>query len=424
MAAKFWAVIVVTIGLFFLVTVIPEVNAPTSTPPWQEITPSGAQPPSTAAGISEVTPQVSAAWSAIIAHGLGNAPMTGMLISALALAVAHHRRARAQQAFDPRAPLRDGPAMIFGEVESLPDHEGAVVEIQIEQHGTEHTSKSSTNHTWKEIDREVRVSPFFVVRGDGTRVRVEPDEQVALEDGLVVIVGNRSDARARRAALSAGARVHIDGELRGASRHAAREDAYRSPSSGPVLSPPRFGRMVISTKRPGETEETRAGFHLRWAAALAVLFALLAGVWMPSYELLAFDGKAVMAEVTGSRTWQERVKPKNKPSRLVTYYSVRARMPSGDGLFTTLEDDCNEALYTCVAQGRCAHVPFVVSTHLPSLHQLVARPALSVSRCIGILMLTLFLGLAYTMSTNDSQPWYMKKKLDESGRGKLSQAKA
>ena len=191
-----------------------------------------------------------------------------------------------------------------------------------------------------------------------------------------------------------------------------------------VLGPPRFGRMVISTERPGETEEKRARFHARWAAAIAVLFAVLAGVLMPSYEVLAFDGKTVMAEVTGSRTWQEWVKPKNKPSRLVTYHGVRARVPSGDGLFTTLEDDCDEALYTCVTQRLCAHVPFVVSIHLPSVHQLGARPALHVLRCIGIILLTLILAFAYAVSTLASRPWYTKKKLNEHGNGKLSEAKA
>jgi hypothetical protein len=423
MAAKIGTVIIVAVGVFMVVWMLRDINAP-NTYPWDEIAPSGAQPPATSAGIPEPGSEVFPGASAIVVQGLGNAPVLGALVAALAISAVHRRRARAQRAFDPRAPLRDGAALIFGEVESLPGHEGPVVEIRIEQYGTQQTSKGNTSHTWKEVDREVRISPFIVVCHDGTRVRVEPDEQIVLEDGLAVVVGNSVNARSRRAALVAGAQVHITGELRGVAGQHARDDVYRGASGSAVLGPPRFGRMVISTERPGETEEARARYHARWAVLLVVIFGLLAGLMLPSYELLAFDGKTVMAEVTGSRTWQEWVKPKNQSAHLVTYYGVRARAPSGDGSFLPLDDDCNAAIYYCVKQHKCTHVPFRVSTHVPRVYELGTRPTIGVGRGMLIFLLFLALAFGYPLGTIDSRPWYMKKKLNESGSGSLAQSNA
>lgn len=421
MASRLWVVLACALGIILVLLGILGTSAP-DPQSWDKIAVSGEQPPLTADGIPETTPLVSAEVSAVIAHGLVNALMPGMFFTALALAAFHRRRARAQQAFDPRAPLRDGAVMLFGAVESLRDHEGPVVEIRIEQLGTEKTHKGVTSHVWKETGREVRVSPFVVVCHDGTRVRVEPDEQVVLEGGLVVVAGDRHDARGRYAALRAGDEVHINGELQGASMSSAREDVYRGSSAGPVLRPPRSGRMVISTEGPGEVARSFARLHARSAAAIALVFAVVAGLLIPSYELLAFDGEVVMAQVDGSRTWQKWVKPKNQPSRLVTYYGVHARLQTRDGSFMAVEADCNAAIYQCVQRGICTHVPFLVSTHMPSAYQLGTRPLLTESRVCGVIAVALLLSFAYIRSILELRPWYVKKKLDESGDGTLSQS--
>lgn len=424
MVGKIVTVILIAGALFVgLFLVVREVNAPDEHP-WIDVAPSGESPPRTAANIPEVTADISPEISAFFVQVLGNGLMTALFFSALGLSAFHRRRARAERAFDPKAPLRDGAAVIFGEVECPPGHEGPVVLLEIQQQGTQQTRKGNTSHQWREVDREVRVSPFIVRCDDGTRVQVEPDDHVVIEDDLVVLVQDGRTSRARRAVISAGDRVHITGELRGASKPGAREDGYRGGGRGPVLSPPRRDRMVISKEPPGETAEGRARFHGKWAIAFAICFAVLAGAVLPTYELLAFDGKVVMAEVTGQRTWQEWVKPKNQPSRLVRHDSVRARIPARDGAFTTVDDDCNAAIYACVERRECTHLPFVVASHAPSVHQLGTRPTLGTGRFILLFVLAVLLGSFYPLMTIASRPWYLEKKLHESGSGPLVASKA
>jgi hypothetical protein len=389
--------------------------------PWVDIAPSGQPPPSTPAGIPEPTTVVSPEVSAVVVHGLANAPMMGLLLSALALTAVHRRRARALRALDPRAPLRDGAAMIAGEVEWLPGDEGPVVSIRIEQHGTQQTSRNKNpSHTWTEVDREIRVKPFIVRCEDGSRVRVEPDDQVILEADLAVIVMDGRTTRARRAELDAGARVHITGELHGASGSTGREDVYRSKSGNPVLTPSRAHPMVISTRHPGAAEEQLARYHGDWALRFVFLVAVLAGALLPSYELLAFDGKIVMAEVTGTATWQEWVKSKSQPDRLVISHAVRARLPRPDGSFTSVEEECNQAIHECVSRRACAYLPFVVSAHVPSVHELGTRPTVDTARGVGLILFMLFFGGAYVIGTFAQRPWYREKKLIEGGDGPLT----
>jgi hypothetical protein len=290
--------------------------------------------------------------------------------------------------------------------------------VQIEQRGTEETNKGHTTHTWTEVRRVLTASPFYLRCQDGARVLVQPDERVALHDDLTDIHRDGPTTRTRRAVLEAGDRVHVIGELRGASSPGGRRAAvYRGTAEGPVLGPPPLGRVVISTEQPGDTEAKRAAFHRRWAVGLGIVSAFVSGLVAPRYTLLALDGKAVMAEVTGIQTWQQWVMPKNRPARLVTHHAVQAKLPRPDGTVLTLEDDCAEALL-----GH-PYAPFVVAEHFPSVQQVGARPTLSLGRGLMLIITMLTVGFAYPASTLSSRPWYMKKKVNDTGEGSLAGSK-
>jgi hypothetical protein len=361
--------------------------------------------------------RVSARPSTIIVHGVAGGVFAALFLTALGLALVHRRRARAEASFDPRAPLRDGDAVIFGEVELVPDHEGPAALVRLEQIGTEQRNKNGGySHYWREVRREVRARPFYVRRDDGTRVLVEPDPRVALHDDLSRIEREGPAIRARIAELTAGERVHVTGQLRWASGGAP-QAVYRDAGGGPVLRAPRFGRMVISTERPGDTEAERMRFHRGWAIALAIVFWIVNGLVIPTYQILAIDGQVVRAKLTHTRVWKVWHKPKNSSGYWVQHYDVRARRASGG---EPLEDECSAMLHLCASAGRCTEAPFVVASHAPSIHQVGSGPTITEGQMAMIIITLVLLLIIYPASTVATRPWYQRSKMTDYGSGRLA----
>ena len=359
------------------------------------------------------SPGVSAFWLAFV-----DAAFLGFFGVALGLSRMHARRARAIAAFDPRAALRPGPAVVFGVVEPEPGASPAAVSVEIDQQGTETQNKGNWHHSWNERTRRVLVRPFFIRNGDGARVQIIPDDRVALEDDLSRVVRTGHLTRTRVAELLPGETVHITGWLDDA-RSRASTAIYRDAAREPTLRPPRLGRMVISTERPGGTESGRARFHRIWAIAFAVLLALFPGLVLGYAHILVADGVVVEAKPTFTRHWQVWVKPKNGSGHWVQKYAVRAEHRPKRGAPLELEDRCTGLVHDCVAQGRCATVPFVISETWPTIHQVGRDPTISVGGIVLALVVIISALILYWATTLGTRPWYARGKVNEGGSGRL-----
>ncbi len=365
--------------------------------------------------ISAGTSESLADWFVYVPYGL-------IFAIAAFMAWHHNRRAVMEQASNPTAPLADGPFVVYGTVEQDPSWTGPMVRLDIHQKGAEWCNKGAWHHRWSETGRTLNKRPFVVVRDDGVRVQVEPDDRVVLHDEPDT-VRHSFDTRTRVAAIEPGQRVHVSGALAGASlAQASAGGAYRAGYGMPSLRAPSLGRMVISNEQPGAPELARMRFHRGWAVGMAALFAFAVSVVMPAYQLLALTGDAVWATPTAVRSWREWHKPKNSAGYWVYRWSVRGTY--GDhGAQRTVEDDCGEAYYRCVTGGQCARVPFTVSSIAPSWHQIGAGAQLTTGRA-GILgILALLVLIAYPASVVSSRPWYLKKRVVDSGNGRLSDSR-
>ena len=332
---------------------------------------------------------------------------------------------------DPRAPLADGSAIVFGVVEGEAGEGGPAVVITIHQRGTEEHVEGTTTQHWKETHRESNARPFYVRRDDGSRVRVEPDERVVVHDALLGVVrGSVKDQRSRVAEVRPGEQVHVSGELAGAGRStgdlrasdrkltAARGGVYRTVAVEPVLRPPRFAPMVISSEPPGDTEKKRMRFHAWCAVGLAAVLAFAGAVVVRDYLFLVLDGQRVRVTPTAFRTWTEWVQPKGTSGHRVTYYAVRAQALAPGGV-VTLEDQCTSELYERVRAGEQVEVSFVVATHHPSVFQLGEGPAISEGQVMGLSMLLLALGGIYPLAARMTRPWYARRKVNDTVSGPL-----
>lgn len=344
-------------------------------------------------------------------------PFGGMCLVALALALLHRRRARAAAAIDPTAKLVDGPAVIVGTVETEGD--AAAVMVRIAQTGSEYLSRSGWTHHWQETERMASARPFHVRRDDGIRVRVEPDDDVALHHDLHTIVHRSLTQRVRVAEINAGMRVQVSGELSGAGVLGRAQSAYREGAGEPQLRPPRTGKMVITTEASDDVENSRMRFHLLAAALLAVAWLIVSASVLYDYTPLRFDGRLVYAWPTAVSNWKVWVAPKGRSGQWVEEYAVRG-VTEIRGRSVTLEDESGHAMYACAGAGRCATVPFVVAEHAPSIYQIGLAPTLHGIQHMVLCIIGVIGGLVYPLMAWASRPWYSRGRVDSQGRGRLT----
>jgi hypothetical protein len=344
-------------------------------------------------------------------------PFGGLLLASLALALRHRARARAEEAIQPGDPLVNGRATVFGKVEGEPSDPPVVV-VRIHQHGTEASNKGQWSHTWKETGRDVEARPFTLVRADGQRVRVEPDERVVLHENLVTFDRKSVEQRDRVAAVAVGADVHVTGELTAAGT--APRGAYRASGDAAVLRPPRREPMVVADEPSGSTDRQRMRFHLGAALGAAAALAAVRGL-LGAYIHVALDGRLALARPTELGTWQTYVKPKNSAGYWVKHYGVRAEA-SFDGAVIGLESECDRLVHECLGAGRCSTVPFLVSKSHPEDYVIGDKPgALSASITV-VVMMAIAVAILYPLALHTFRPWYLRKKVNDSGPGRLHES--
>lgn len=331
--------------------------------------------------------------------------------------VQHRRRAAAERAFDPKAPLANGHAVIVGQVELEPGATGPAIQLAIQQEGKDIKGKHGWSHSWTERSRAVRVRPFWVRRFTGELVRVEPDERVVLRDDLSRVVRRSYAERVRLAELTPGETVHVTGSLFGANL-SGMGAAYRAAATEPVLRPSRVGPMLVSTERPGATSDERAAFYRAWLVGVAVLALALPTVVFPTVALLGLTGHTVRARPAATRQWQVYRKPKNRPGYYVQHYGLRSVREAGGGA-QVLTDECSAAVWSCVQSGACPEVRYTVSALSDGVVQIGVDAQLTDGRAIVLGLVAAALLLVYPFSVFGSRPWYLRRRIVDTGTGKL-----
>lgn len=331
--------------------------------------------------------------------------------------VQHRKRAAVERGFDPKAPLVNGHAVIVGQVELEPGATGPAIQLAIQQEGKDIKGKHGWSHSWSERSREVRVRPFWVRRFTGELVRVEPDERVVLRDELSRVERRSYAERVRFAELTPGETVHVSGSLFGANP-SGMGAAYRVAATEPVLRPSRIGPMVVSTERPGATSDERARFYRSWLVGVAALALALPTVVFPTVALLGLTGETVRAVPGATRQWQVYRKPKNRPGYYVQHYGLRSVREDG-GRAQVLTDECSAAVWSCVQSGACPEVRYTVSALSDGVVQIGVGGQITDGRAIVLGLVAAALLLIYPISVFGSRPWYLRRRIVDTGTGKL-----
>ena len=337
------------------------------------------------------------------------------IVYAIGFAIFHgvraRRRARAAAgAFDPAAILAPGHAFVAGVVELAEGQTGSAIDVEIDQVGTERKHKSSWSHKWTETDRRTRVSPFYIKRASGERVRVEPDLEVLLVDALDGMDWRQRTFRTRSAALTAGEQVVVEGWLdRGNDPEASPKPGrgYRdAPERGWVLKPRDGERLYVSTEPLAERHRARAR-QMFGAAVWGILFFAVSQIFLVTYYERVYLGAPRVASVLDRDHWTTR----GSKGRTIHHYSVSVRLEDGEHF----EDEVDRGVHDYVHIGDRSVVRWVESDHQAC--SFGKGSSVGFSNTFALLVL---FGLSWwrAIAAYRKKPWY-EAKVVQSGRGRL-----
>ena len=357
------------------------------------------------------------AQSAFVVDGIGIVGLGALLAFALLRRAVHLRRFRAAAAAlgsgHPRA-LAPGPVVVTGRV--LDEGDGPPVVLEIEQSGREQFTKGRWVHRWTEEKRQLRVRPFYLVRPNGERVRVEPDDHVLLVDRLDETENLGPGWRRRRAALRAGDTVSVQGTL--ARGFDPSQGGYRDGGEGWVLKPTRGTRMELSTEQLGDRHQKRAATFGRLALILTALILISHVALFGRFHLLRLDGDHVTAAVTDHDAYRAWVRSRINWGHWIEHYRITAAFRDGGGSTHLLVDEVSPCFFADVANG-LNEAPFVVSRHLPAFYQVGSEPSEESGKLVMFVLLVLASCLAASAVVSGTRPWYERKRVVEGGSGRL-----
>jgi len=364
-------------------------------------------------GASYLGPQVTALWMALVTSAL----LLACIIAAT-WSREHARRARQWLlSVSNKLPAANGGFVVLhGRVETETPERPAIV-VTILQAGTERQHKGNWTHEWKETERSIRVEPFYLVVGnEGTRVRVEPDEDVFLVDKLEVTkVGN---PRTKAAQLDDGEIAYVSGVLSSGFHPRAdrgQEGMYRGGiPTGHLLRPGPRKRMLVSTEPIAERHTRKARAHRIAALASAAALLLVNVVLFGGAHLVNFRGEVVEATVIDAHTWKTRSK-----NTTTTHYGIKAEYEDpGTHTRQTAEAEVNAGVYYDVKKG-VTKLPFRVVPGMPSFADVGTAASIKVWRMILSLALTFGIILVDLVVVRGARAWYDQRPLVESGSGRL-----
>ena len=303
--------------------------------------------------------------------------------------------------------------IVHGRVERDDDAKPPV-RLEIVQAGTETPTKNGYTHRWSETTRTLSVRPFYLRTENGDTVRVEPNSQVMLVDGLDE-TARSGWSRRLVAELTAGEDAFVVGHLeRDFDPRMQPNDGtgYRSATSAYVLRPPAGGRMLVSTEPLAARFLRRAKFHGRWALAI-LLVGVVNQVWFVPFFHRAISGVEVQARITNRRWWTTH--SRNGTSY---HYAVSAEIMPGQSFDGPLpEDRVSHSDYDALSEGD--QVPYLVATDDESAYEIGSHPTTHVGLFIGALIVAIATLGIYYGNTQSTRPWYDRKKLIHTGGVRL-----
>ncbi len=330
--------------------------------------------------------------SAIAAAFMLAVPMY-FLLRALVRSLRNARLARIPDAV--RVDAARGEGVYHGKVARALDA-GVAMRVEIDQQGTESESSGSYSWKWTETDRRVQFAPFYLVRGDGSRLRVELTEAAYLVDDLDRKIRVKDDFRTKVAELVEDEEVWIAGVLTDGPDPEVREGGgYRGGAMGKVLRAPRGRPLLVSSEPLGDRYRQRSRFHGRFAGVLALVLIACCGLVAP------FVDRALGATHRGKITHVVELHDEDgHPSGYET--DVEGDFPK---VTSTLETASVESAVTEVRVGRFSG-------------QIGARATMHHFFAPFALLLVAMAAIAYRVRAGQTLPWY-RRKLVESGSGRL-----
>jgi hypothetical protein len=287
------------------------------------------------------------------------------------------------------------------------DGDRPAVTVRIHQIGSEWRRKGGWSHKWTENAREVTVRPFHVIRPNGERIRVEPDEGVFLVDRLDGFDESARSAtsRVRTATLIANEPVCVTGTL--VPGFDPQQGGYRDSASALVLRPSRSVRMLISTEPLADRHKRAARDHALLAVVTLLMMLVVHGVVFLRFNVLSLLGQS--AELTITDSSSDRIWRKRKSGR--GYWEIHYTIAAGN-----LSDECSRDLYDAVEKGTVATAPFLVAGPFYELGQ---RP----TEHNGKLFLFFLFVIGYTSAALawvlNRRPWWDRARIRDRGDGQL-----
>ena len=239
-------------------------------------------------------------------------------------------------------PLYEGARFLTGDVE-FASGSNAAVRITIGQTGRESLSQKNRSHTWHETTRETEAQPFYVRTKNGERVRVEPPKDVMLVDKLDQMEWTSATFRRRRAELTAGEHVIIEGRLERGSDPEAREAATTYRSNAPVgwvMRDTKRRGMHISTEGLSKRHELRARAFLRALWIVALIECMVLGLMAPYHVRLAL-GRNVVGNYDGKGFYETT----DSKRRVVPHYTAMVSYQDDSGDVYSEHVEVNSGVY-------------------------------------------------------------------------------
>jgi hypothetical protein len=352
---------------------------------------------------------VSPAATLWVVDGIGVGVLGALLVLALVRRGVHRRREKLahKAALRQGESLHLGPSVLAGVV--VDDGEGDAVVVEIDQLGREYKTKSGWSHQWSEARRSVEVKPFYVARANGERVRVEPDAEVFLIDKLDVTVRTGHTQRVRRARLSPGEHVFILGDMVRAPD--PKLGGYREAAEGWVLRPPRGERMLVSTEPLEDRHQARAKVWRNLALIGGAFLLLWHGLLFVDVHAKRISGQVVTKTAVDKRWSRNWVRPSKGRPYWAYHYYVDATGSDG----TRDESQVDYASYQAIENG--TELSYVQVDGKPL--QIGAKPcAGSGSTAFGVVMAAIW-AIVYLVVILSTRPWWMRKRVVETGTGRL-----
>ena len=328
----------------------------------------------------------------------------------LIFALRHGRRARrAKDSYQGEAPLKPGPAILYGAVEYAAG-QGRAVRVEADQYGEEHENSGSWTTKWSERDRRVMVAPFYLRLANKQRVRVEPTEEVFLVDDMDGVIRVDLTSRIRVAELIPGEMTYAVGQLESGTDPEAEDSAYRG-GGRRLLLRARPGRpLYLSTRPLGDSLSRKARFDGLSAAIILLAGIVLQLIWTGFHARL-WVGQTMEREVSGLHHFT------TTDSDGDTYNHWRVTVAAEPGQ-APLYEDVSVRDYLRLSKGM--KVPWRVVPGLPDLSAIGTGATVSAMSLMTLVFLIPAMAIFYLVRRG-LRPWYEKDEIVDAESGRLAE---